>query len=267
MEERALDFIAASAKQKVVFCKSVSQYFVYAAMAGACCALGMALAYSIGAGFYFTEAISGTYTLIMGITFALSFTLIVFCGAELFTGNVMVMTVGCLTTAVKWRQAGTLLTVCYLANLAGAVFFGWIYASTGLLAGKTGQLLVASCAVKMALPFGQAVMRGLLCNMLICMGTWATARLKSEVAKMLVLVWVVLGFVTSGYEHSIANTALFTMALLAPQSTPAVSLSGAFANLVPVTIGNIIGGSLFVGLVYWYSGRILPPKRKNGVAC
>ena len=79
--------------------------------------------------------------------------------------------------------------------------------------------------------------------------------MKSEVAQMLMLVWVVVGFVTTGYEHSIANTALFTMAFLAPQTTGAISLSGAISNLVPVTIGNMIGGSLFVGVVYWYSGR------------
>lgn len=261
MEDKGLGIVAANAKQKAAFSQNISQYFIYSSMAGACCALGMALAYSTGAGFYFTEALSGAYTLIMGIAFALSFTLIVFCGAELFTGNVMVMTVGLLTKAVPWRQFLRLLSICYIANLAGAIFFGWLIAASGILAGKTGQLLVASCAGKMALPFGQAMIRGLLCNMLICMGTWATAKLQSETAKMIVLVWVVLGFVATGYEHSIANTALFTMAALAPQTTPAISLTGAVSNLLPVTVGNILGGSIFVGLLYWYSGRTLPLKR------
>ena len=255
MEEKGLDLTSASARKKVAFCGEFSQYFVYSGMAGACCALGMALAYSIGAGFYFNEATSGAYTLIMGIAFALSFTLIVFSGAELFTGNMMVMTIGVMEKSIKLRQAAKLLLLCYLGNVVGAIFFGWLFASSGLLAGKTGQLLVASCAAKMALPFEQAMVRGILCNMLICMGTWATTKMKSEVAQMLMLVWVVVGFVTTGYEHSIANTALFTMAFLAPQTTGAISLSGAISNLVPVTIGNMIGGSLFVGVVYWYSGR------------
>ena len=255
MEEKGLSLVAASATKKVAYSKNIPQYFIYSAMAGACCALGMALAYSVGSAFYFNSATTGMYSLIMGITFALSFTLIVFSGAELFTGNMMTMTIGTLTRSITIKQALTLSVFCYFANICGAIFFGWLFGATGLLEGKVGQFLVTSCEKKMALPFSQALTRGILCNMLICMGTWATIKLKSETAQMIVLVWVVLGFVATGYEHSIANTALFTMSFLAPQTTSSISLAGAFSNLLPVTLGNIIGGSLFVGFVYWYSGR------------
>lgn len=257
MEEKGLSLVAASATKKVAYSKNIPQYFIYSAMAGACCALGMALAYSVGSSFYFNSATTGMYSLIMGITFALSFTLIVFSGAELFTGNMMTMTIGTLTRSITIKQALTLSVFCYFANICGAIFFGWLFGATGLLEGKVGQFLVTSCEKKMALPFSQALTRGILCNMLICMGTWATIKLKSEAAQMIVLVWVVLGFVATGYEHSIANTALFTMSFLAPQTTSSISLAGAFSNLLPVTLGNIIGGSLFVGFVYWYSGRSL----------
>ncbi len=257
MEEKGLSLVAASATKKVAYSKNILQYFIYSAMAGACCALGMALAYSVGSAFYFNSATTGMYSLIMGITFALSFTLIVFSGAELFTGNMMTMTIGTLTRSITIKQALTLSVFCYFANICGAIFFGWLFGATGLLEGKVGQFLVTSCEKKMALPFSQALTRGILCNMLICMGTWATIKLKSEAAQMIVLVWVVLGFVATGYEHSIANTALFTMSFLAPQTTSSISLAGAFSNLLPVTLGNIIGGSLFVGFVYWYSGRSL----------
>ena len=257
MEEKGLSLVAASATKKVAYSKNIPQYFIYSAMAGACCALGMALAYSVGSSFYFNSATTGMYSLIMGITFALSFTLIVFSGAELFTGNMMTMTIGTLTRSITIKQALTLSVFCYFANICGAIFFGWLFGATGLLEGKVGQFLVTSCEKKMALPFSQALTRGILCNMLICMGTWATIKLKSETAQMIVLVWVVLGFVATGYEHSIANTALFTMSFLAPQTTSSISLAGAFSNLLPVTLGNIIGGSLFVGFVYWYSGRSL----------
>jgi nitrite transporter NirC len=257
LEEKGLSLVAASATKKVAYSKNIPQYFIYSAMAGACCALGMALAYSVGSSFYFNSATTGMYSLIMGITFALSFTLIVFSGAELFTGNMMTMTIGTLTRSITIKQALTLSVFCYFANICGAIFFGWLFGATGLLEGKVGQFLVTSCEKKMALPFSQALTRGILCNMLICMGTWATIKLKSEAAQMIVLVWVVLGFVATGYEHSIANTALFTMSFLAPQTTSSISLAGAFSNLLPVTLGNIIGGSLFVGFVYWYSGRSL----------
>ena len=89
MEEKGLSLVAASATKKVAYSKNIPQYFIYSAMAGACCALGMALAYSVGSSFYFNSPTAGMSSLIMGITFALSFTLIVFSGAELFTGNMM----------------------------------------------------------------------------------------------------------------------------------------------------------------------------------
>lgn len=253
--KQAKGIVSVMATEKMKFSQNIYSYFIYSMMAGACCALGMALAYSVGGQFYFSEGLYGAYTLVMGIAFVLSFTLIIFCGAELFTGNMVVMTVGVCEKTVFSREAVRLLAFCYLGNVLGAILFGAIFGWTGLLSGYTGDLLVRSCTMKMALPFAPAFFRGILCNMLICMGIWAVAKLKSEVAKMLILIWVVVGFVASGYEHSIANTALFTMAFIAPQTTTEISLYGAISNLIPVTLGNMVGGSLFVGLVYWYSEK------------
>lgn len=72
---------------------------------------------------------------------------------------------------------------------------------------------------------------------------------------MIMIFWAVVGFVGSGYEHSVANAGMFTMALLAPHTAAGVSLFGAVSNLVPVTLGNLAGGALLVGWVYWFSGR------------
>lgn len=224
-------------------------------MAGGFCTLGMALAYMLGSEFHASEALAGAYKLIVGAAFAFSFTMIIFSGAELFTGNIFYMTVGFLSKKVKLSQAFALLLFCYFSNIIGAVIIGILFASTGLMNGLIGGFIVNSTVTKMALPFGYAFSRGILCNFMICTGTWACSKLKSEAAKMIIIFWVILAFVGTGYEHCVANAGLFAMAFLAPQAVPEVSLIGAINNMIPVTLGNIAGGSLLVGWVYWFSGK------------
>lgn len=259
MEHENLQTIAAAAAKKLRFFSNKWKYLLYAMLAGCFCSIGMAFAYSAGTGFYLSPAVSGLYKLAIGICFALSFTLIVFAGSELFTGNVMVMTVGVLNKTTKLAETVFMLIFCYLSNLAGAAFMAWLIASAGLVDGSVGELLIDASAAKMAIPFAQAFFRGVLCNIMVCLGTWMISKIKSETAKMIALVWVVAGFVTPGYEHSIANTGLFTMAALSSIQNPAISMMGAFSNMLPVTLGNIAGG-VFVGVIYWASGS-LPAKR------
>lgn len=255
MEREGIKTVCDSAIKKLDFYNQKTKYFVYACMAGGFCAIGMALAYTLGADFYANETLRGAYRLIIAFAFTFALTMIVFAGAELFTGNVFVMTVCALSGRAKLSRACSLLAFCYLANIAGAAAFGALIWATGLLGGSTGEFLVDAAAGKMALPFWQAFFRGALCNMLICLGTWSSTKAKSETAKMIVIFWAVFGFVGSGYEHSVANAGLFTMALLAPHIASGVSFLGAINNLVPVTLGNLVGGALLVGWVYWFSGR------------
>lgn len=255
MEQHGLDAMYVSAAKKLNFFKKLPRYFVYACMAGCFCSIGMALAYSLAGGFYASEALHGAYKFVIGATFTLSFTMIIFAGAELFTGNVLVFTIALLGKKVTLVESLRLIVFCYCANLIGASLMGWIVSQTGLLAGEMGSLLVDSAAAKMSLSFAHAFFRGVMCNILVCLGIWCVGKLKSEIAKMIVLFWVVLGFAGPGYEHSIANAGIFTMAMLAPQATEALTLAGACHNLLPVTLGNLLGGAVFVGWVYWFSGR------------
>ena len=251
MEQEGLARVSRAAAQKVSFCKYKGKFVIYSMIAGAFCSIGMAFAYSTGAAFYFSPTSREFYKLALGIAFALSFTLITFAGCELFTSNVFVMTIGSLTRSIGIRDAAGLLTLCYVSNLIGAAFIAWVFGMTGLLEGSVGELLVSSTAVKMHLPFTQALFRGIMCNVLVCLGYWAMAKVQSEVAKLIIIVWVVAGFVTPGYEHSIANAGIFTMAFLAPAATQEVTLIGIASNLIPVTLGNLIGGALLVALPYW----------------
>ena len=268
MEQQGVCAVTAAAKRKADFFRaSAPRYFVYAMMAGVFCGLGMILAYSAGGALDFYESTRGLAKIVFGVSFALSFTLIVYAGSELFTGNVMVLTIGTLNGAVKPSTTLALMACVYVGNLCGATLIAALIGSTGLLDGEmVGGYIVANAAVKMALPFWQAFARGVLCNMLVCLATWATAKLKSEPAKMLILAWCVYGFSTSGFEHSIANMALFVMAMASPLRTAAISLSGYLHNLIPVTLGNIAGGALLIGLAYFYIGNLRqgdePPAEK-----
>jgi nitrite transporter NirC len=253
MEREGIEAVVCAALKKLAFFRCKWRFVVYAMLAGAFCSIGMAFAYTVGAAFSLTPTAHEFYRLGMGIGFSLSFTLIIFAGCELFTSNVLAMTISLLTRSAKVRDVALFLALCYVSNLMGAAFMGGIVGMTGILNGPVGDLIVKSSVDKMALPFVQAFFRGVMCNVLVCLGYWAMTKARSETAKLIIIVWVVAGFVTPGYEHSIANAGIFAMAFLSP-STAVFPPGGVWANLVPVSLGNLAGGALFVGLPYWIAG-------------
>ena len=110
--------------------------------------------------------------------------------------------------------------------------------------------LATGAAAKMSAPFVQLLMRGILCNILVCLATWCGVKLKNEAAKLIMVWWCLFAFVTCGFEHSIANMTQLTVALLDPAGQ-AVTIGGYFYNLITVTIGNMIGGIIFVAIPYF----------------
>ena len=254
MEEEALSAVTLAALKKSEFFRTPARYFIYSAMAGCFCTIGMALACSVAGGFYSSDALRGAHSFMLGAMFTLSFTMIIFAGAELFTGNVLSMTIGFLQGKLRLSLCVKFLAVCYLANVLGAAFMGLIVYSAGTLQGQTGDYLLRLVEGKASLSLSQGFFKGILCNTLVCLGMWCVFKVKSESAKLIILFWAVLGFVAPGYEHSIANAGLFTMAIAA-NSLSIINLQGILLNMLTVTLGNLAGGSLFVGLVYWYSGR------------
>ena len=252
MDQIGIDNIILLSAKKSKFSKNIIKYGIYSMMAGSFCSIGMAFAYSAGAGFYDSLGVSALYKLAIGIAFALSFTLIIFAGSELFTGNVLTMTIGSLTKEVSVFTAVKICTFCYTLNLIGAAIMGLIIAYSGALDGTSGHLILEACSVKTTLPFIKAFLKGFMCNVMVCLGIWMVAKIKSEVAKMIALVWVIAGFVTPGYEHSIANGGLFAMT--AVLSIEQITISGVLANLIPVSLGNVFGG-MFIAFVYWFAGK------------
>lgn len=242
------------ALQKIQNYKSnLAGYFIYSIMAGLFVGLGMVLAYSAAGEVAANQYTAGFGRIVFGISFSLSFTLIIYAGSELFTGNLVVLTIGVARRSTKLYEALKLLFLVFIGNFIGATFIAILVGLSGLLENQNvSDYIALGTTAKMNLTFTEALIRGILCNMLVCLATWSISKLKSEPAKMLILIWAVYGFCTSGYEHSIANMSLFIMAYFSPQGSQIFSWSGYLGNIIPVTLGNIIGGIVFVGLMYFW---------------
>jgi formate transporter len=195
-----------------------------------------------------------------GLVFSLGLLLVVVAGAELFTGNnllAMAWADGKISSTEVLRNWGL---VC-LANFVGAAGLALLVFASGhtqLNGGAIGLQVVKIALAKQDLSFGHAFLRGVLCNVLVCMAVWMAMAGRSVVDKAVAIVPPVTAFVAAGFEHSIANMYLMPLAMLVqhfgPQAGPAtaatVSWAGLLGNLVPVIAGNLLGGSVLVGLAY-----------------
>lgn len=193
----------------------------------------------------------GPARLLGGAAFSLGLILVVVGGAELFTGNALMV--------MAWvdRRIGTAAmlrawAVVYAGNLIGAVGMAVLVDLSGTLNGPTGELAVRIAEAKMALPPLEALARGILCNALVCLAVWLTFAAHSVAGKILAILWPITAFVALGYEHSVANMYLIPVGLL---NGAEGGIAGLLANLVPVTLGNIVGGAGGVALAYWAAYR------------
>jgi len=193
-----------------------------------------------------------------GLVFSLGLLLVVVAGAELFTGNnllAMAWADGRISSAEVLRNW---VLVC-AANFVGAAGLALlVYASghTGLNGGAVGQTVVKIALAKQDLSPVQAFFRGVLCNVLVCMAVWMAMAGRSVVDKAVAVVPPIMAFVAAGFEHSIANMYLMPLAMLLQHfgplgATVPVTWGGMLGNLLPVIAGNLVGGSVLVGLTYY----------------
>ena len=192
----------------------------------------------------------GPSRMVGGVAFSLGLILVVVGGAELFTGNnliVMAWAERKITTAQLLRN----WWLVYLANLVGAlgtaVMVHWSD-TLALADGAVGQSAIRIAEAKVGLAFGEAFFRGVLCNVLVCLAVWLCFAAHDVASKILAIVFPISAFVALGFEHSVANMYLVPVAWLSGAET--ITWSGFVRNLVPVTLGNITGGGLFVAAVY-----------------
>ena len=197
----------------------------------------------------------GLLRLAGGLTFSLGLVLVVVGGAELFTGNnliAMAWAVGCVRTS---QVVKNWLWV-YLGNLIGAVGTAALVLLAGvqtLSGGAVGATLIQIARSKIALDPVSAVARGVLCNVLVCLAVWLCMGARSVTDKILAILLPISAFVACGFEHSVANMFFLPVGIVLAAGGPApLSVLGALSNLLLVTIGNILGGTILVALVYWF---------------
>lgn len=222
-----------------------------AILAGAFIALGGAAYTMAMAG---ADPAAGAARLIGGLAFSLGLVLVVVGGAELFTGNgLMIMALVDRRITVTSLLRNWL--VVYIGNLAGALLMVLLIALTGLLDGPMGAVAAKVAIGKTALAPVEAVARGVLCNILVCLAIWLTIAARDVAGKILAIIWPISAFVLLGGEHSVANMYLIPQGWLA--GAP-VSMPGFLGNLAWVTIGNVVGGAGGVALAYWLAYRRMP---------
>jgi len=183
---------------------------------------------------------------------------IVFTNAELFTSNNMYLTVSSAEGRTSWRQTMLLWIACYFGNLAGAVTIALLLYSAGCLGELPADHALFTGAWHKAHQAGNVIFfKGILANWIVCLAVRLALRCKEDIAKIMILVLVVFIFVYLGFEHSIANMGTFSMAML---GGGALTLGDALHNLLYSTLGNVVGGVLFVGLPFVY---INPSEREE----
>ncbi|MEQ1872578.1 MAG: formate/nitrite family transporter [Ilumatobacteraceae bacterium] len=205
---------------------------------------------------------TGATRLLGGVVFSLGLILVVVSGAELFTGNTLIVIAfaGRKVAAVKLLRNWL---VVYISNFVGAIATAALVVWSGQLkagGGTIGARAQAIAETKGSLEFGQAIASAVLANCLVCLAVWMTLSARTLVDKVVVIVPPIAAFVAAGFEHSVANMYFFPAALLhdawdSPPTADATHVTWKHFlvdNLVPVTIGNIVGGAVLVGLVYWF---------------
>lgn len=226
--------------------------FVLAVLAGAFIAWG---------GVFYTTVITndgalpfGVTKLLGGLVFSLGLILVIVAGAELFTGNNLIV-MAWASRRISWKQVLRNWLIVYAGNFVGAVlvyFAGFANGDGGAVGDTMLKIAVAKCNIT----WPQAIAAGIGCNVLVCLAVWLCMSCRTVADKVLAIVFPITAFVATGMEHCVANMYFVPVAMMvkAERGTGEAidSISFLANNLLPVTIGNVVGGAFLVGLVYWF---------------
>ncbi len=244
---------------------SLLNTFILAIFAGAYIGFGAALATiishdaSVYLGVGFAKFLSGS-------AFSIGLMLVVIGGAELFTGNNLII-ITCMSKKISMSHLAKNWTLVFIGNFIGSILLVLLVYFSGLW--KTNSNLVGASAMNIAnakvnLTLVEAFTRGILCNWLVCLAIWLAVSSEDTIGKIFGIYFPIMAFVASGYEHSVANMYFIPMGILLKEKI-LISASGLgpdlsnltwgnffVHNLIPVTLGNIVGGAIFVGFLYWF---------------
>jgi formate/nitrite transporter len=273
LEDKAPKTIAETVAQTVGVAKATSPWFtvfVLGILAGSYIGFGGLLSTTVTFDVAAKWGI-GFSKILGGAAFSVGLMLVVIAGAELFTGNnlmvssVMIKEITFSTMLKRWG-------IVFLANFIGSMIIAFVFYFSGLW--KTGNGALGAAAVKIAytktaLTFGEALWRGIGCNWLVCLAVWMALAARQIIGKIFAIFFPIMAFVAIGFEHSVANMYFIPTGILLMNGAGFTNVPGVdpnilgwinflWRNLLPVTIGNIIGGGVFVGMSYW--GAYLRPK-------
>ena len=249
MFQNEVDRVSQVAADKVRFLnENPAGYFVSSILAGMFIGFGILLSSTIGAmgSFSFMK-------LLMGISFSCALSLVIMAGAELFTGNNMVMAMGFMKKTVSAKEVLKLWLICYVGNWLGSILLALIFSRTGLMTEAFCAAVASVAAAKVSAPFGGLLLRAILCNMLVCLAVWCSIKMTSESGKLIMIFWIIVIFFTAGFEHSIANMVLLSLDFMAPNT--AMIMGSYLYNILTATLGNMIGGVFFVAVPYTLMAR------------
>ena len=225
---------------------------------------------------------SGITKLLGGLAFCVGLVLVVVAGAELFTGNNLIV-MGVASKVVRFSQLLKNWVIVYIGNFIGSLAAVLLMYYTNLW--KMGSFGYAAKAVviaagKVNLTFAEGLTRGILCNALVCLAVWMCFGARQIISKIAIILFPITAFAAMGFEHSVANMYFIPLGIALKNNpgvieavvkmSPDLNLSnltiyGLFGNLLSVTLGNIIGGAIMVGLIYWII-IVMPQKRKEKIS-
>ncbi|WP_129728680.1 formate/nitrite transporter family protein [Ectobacillus funiculus] len=254
MEMKSLIAVENLALKKLkIFRQSRLRYILRSMLASMFIGFGVIVAFKTG-NFFYMEHSPVAYPM-AALTFGAAIILISYGGGDLFTGDTFYYTFTALRKKIQWLDVWKLWGMSYLGNILGAAAFALLIYTTGLFNDSSvNSFLLAVVEKKMHVSTFELFFRAILCNWLVCLAFFIPMSLKEDGAKLFIMILFVFCFFISGYEHSIANMCTFAIALVL-HHPGTISFAGVIHNLIPVTIGNLIGGSIFMGWMYYYVNK------------
>jgi len=241
----ALAYQTHAARTKTDLARRPGVYLVNTMLAGAYIGLGVVIMTTAGGPL--ADAGSGFTPLVQGLVFGVALTIVVVAGGELATSAMMVFTQGAMRGAISWGRAGATLLACLAGNLLGAFVLATILQLSGAMGPATpaGRMIASMVEHKAAESGTQLFFRGVMCNLMVCLAIWCAGRLQDEMAKVVVIFACVMVFITSGFEHVVANMTTFSFGVLG--GVPGATVGEFARNVLLVGLGNLVGGGLLVG--------------------
>ena len=220
LEDSITSFAKLSVEKTRFLARNPLGFWVASMMAGAYVGMGILLIFAVG-----QNADPSSRSLVMGVSFGIALTLVVFAGSELFTGHTMYMTIGLLTGNIRSLDMLRAWGITWVGNLTGSALLGilFVLGGGGAVLQEGGQDLIHAVATKkMSAPAVELFFRAMLCNWLVCLAIWGAARTTNDTAKCIIIFWCLFAFIAAGFEHSVVNMTLFSVAWRISRTVPPI---------------------------------------------